>query len=87
MANKATAPDPTTSGLCRDEVRARRGRPRSPDRDDAIVNATLELLETVGYDQTRLQDIAQLAGVGLGTIYRRWPTKQNLVIAAIRQPG
>ena len=87
MANRATAPDPTASGVSRDEVRAPRGRPRSPDRDDAILNATLELLETVGYDQTRLQDIAQLAGVGLGTIYRRWPTKQNLVIAAIRRAG
>lgn len=87
MANRATAPDPTASGVSRDEVRAPRGRPRSPDRDDAILNATLELLETVGYDQTRLQDIAQLAGVGLGTIYRRWPTKQDLVIAAIRLAG
>ena len=87
MANRATAPDPPASGVSRDEVRAPRGRPRSPDRDDAILNATLELLETVGYDQTRLQDIAQLAGVGLGTIYRRWPTKQNLVIAAIRLAG
>ncbi len=87
MTNLAIAPDPISPRISRHVPRPQRGRPRSPDRDEAILNATLELLETVGYDQTRVQDIAQQAGVGLGTIYRRWPTKQDLVIAAIRLAG
>ena len=87
MTNPAIAPDPISPRISRHVPRPQRGRPRSPDRDEAILNATLELLETVGYDQTRVQDIAQQAGVGLGTIYRRWPTKQDLVIAAIRLAG
>lgn len=64
-----------------------RGRPRSPDRDQAILEATLELLETFGYDQLRVQQIAHRAGVGLGAIYRRWPTKQILVVDVIRFAG
>jgi AcrR family transcriptional regulator len=60
-----------------------RGRPREADRTPAILAATLELLGQVGYDQMRVQDVADRAGVGLATIYRRWPTKQALVIDAL----
>lgn len=87
MTNDAADPDLTATSRSTDAEHVRRGRPRSPDRDGRILNATLELLETIGYDQTRVQDIAQRAKVGLGTIYRRWPTKQDLVIAAIRLAG
>lgn len=61
----------------------RGGRPRSPDRDEAILAATLDLLDRVGYDRMRVQDIAARAGVGLATLYRRWRTKQELVVAAL----
>lgn len=63
----------------------RGGRPRSPDRDEAILAATLDLLDSVGYDRMRVQDIATRAGVGLATLYRRWRTKQELVVAALRR--
>ena len=36
-----------------------------------------------GYDHLRVQDVAERAHVGLATIYRRWETKQDLVIAAM----
>jgi AcrR family transcriptional regulator len=64
--------------------RTRRGRPLEPDRTPAILDAVLELLHGGGYDQLRVQDVADKAGVGLGTIYRRWPTKQALVIEALQ---
>lgn len=70
-----------------DEPPRRRGRPRNAAHDEAIINATLELLETDGYDRTRVQDIAARAGVGLATLYRRWPTKHDLVIAALEHAG
>lgn len=38
----------------------------------------------VGYDRLRIQDVADRAGAGLATLYRRWPTKQALVADAIR---
>ncbi len=63
---------------------ARRGRPLEADRTPAILDAVLELLHSTGYDQLRVQDVAEKAGVGLGTIYRRWPTKQALVIEAMQ---
>ena len=61
-----------------------RGRPRSADRTPAILAAVIELIDEDGYDRLRVQDVADRAGVGLATIYRRWPTKQDLVVEALR---
>jgi AcrR family transcriptional regulator len=62
----------------------RRGRPRATDRSPAILAATIELVDESGYDRLRIQDVATRAGVGLATIYRRWPTKQALFVEALR---
>jgi AcrR family transcriptional regulator len=61
----------------------KRGRRLSTDRSDVILGTVLELLHDVGYDQIRMQDVADKACVGLSTIYRRWPTKQDVVRAAL----
>jgi len=61
----------------------KRGRTLSTDRSDAILGSVLELLGELGYDQIRMQDVADRAHVGLSTIYRRWPTKQDVVRAAL----
>jgi AcrR family transcriptional regulator len=60
------------------------GRPRAADRTPAILTAAKELLEEVGYDRLRIQDVADRAGVGLATLYRRWPTKQALIAETLR---
>jgi AcrR family transcriptional regulator len=62
----------------------RRGRPREEDRTPAILAATIALVDEVGYDDLRMQDVADRAGVGLATIYRRWPTKKDLFLDALR---
>jgi len=62
-----------------------RGRKRAADREPLILDAAGELLDEVGYDHLRVQDVADRAHVGLATIYRRWSTKQELVIAAMRR--
>jgi hypothetical protein len=59
------------------------GRPRAADRTPAILEAAKALLGEVGYDRLRIQDVANRAGAGLATLYRRWPTKQALVADAI----
>jgi AcrR family transcriptional regulator len=64
-----------------DETRL--GRPRDPGRDAAILAATLDLLGEVGYESVTVRAIAQRAGAGLATLYRRWPTKEDLVIDAV----
>jgi AcrR family transcriptional regulator len=60
------------------------GRPRAEDRTPTILEAAKELMGEVGYDRLRIQDVADRAGAGLATLYRRWPTKQALVADAIR---
>jgi AcrR family transcriptional regulator len=58
------------------------GRPRSEEAHRAILSATLGLLVEVGYSALTVEGIAQRAGVGKATIYRRWPSKLPLVIEA-----
>ena len=50
-----------------------------------ILSATIEELARVGYGALRIEDVAARAGVHKTTIYRRYPAKQELVTAALRQ--
>jgi AcrR family transcriptional regulator len=61
-----------------------RGRPLDRKCDERILEATLDLLDQDGFDRFRMQDVAERAGVGFGTIYRRWPTKDGLILDALR---
>ena len=62
----------------------RRGRPRSADADEAILAATLELAGEVGINRMSMSDLAERAGVSKTTVYRRWTSKEQLVLAALR---
>ena len=62
-----------------------RGRPRDPARDESILDAAMALIADVGYDRTTIDAIAERAGVGKPTIYRRWAGKAELVAEAIRR--
>lgn len=53
----------------------------------AVLDATIAELARVGYVALRVEDIATAAGVAKTTIYRRFPTKRELVEAAIRRVG
>ena len=67
-----------------DAVRTSRGgRPRDPSRDGVIRAAILRLLADVGYGALTMDAVASEAGVGKATIYRRWRTKQDLVVDTI----
>jgi AcrR family transcriptional regulator len=70
-----------------DKVGAQRrpGRPRDPGYDKAILDATLEILNVRGYAGLSIDGVAAKTGVGRPTIYRRWPSKPALVIAALTQ--
>lgn len=59
------------------------GRPRDARADRAILEATLELITERGMHEFRTDDVAARAGVGKGAIYRRYPSKDELVTAAI----
>jgi len=48
-----------------------------------VLTATAEELSRVGYAALRVEDVAARSGVNKTTIYRRWPTKPELVGAAL----
>ena len=59
------------------------GRPRDRRLDDAIIAATLELLTERGYAGLSLAAVADRAATTTPTIYRRWASKADLVLAAV----
>jgi AcrR family transcriptional regulator len=61
-----------------------RGRPRSADIDAALLTATLDLAAEVGISKLSMDELAERAGVSKGAIYRRWSSKEELVIDALR---
>ena len=59
-------------------------RPRvEGDREDEILEATLELLLDVGYDRLTLDAVARRARASKATLYRRWEDKASLVVDAM----
>lgn len=60
-----------------------RGRPRSESSRAAIIEATIQLVEKVGYEKLSIVEVAKTAGVGKQTIYRWWKSKAELVIEAV----
>jgi AcrR family transcriptional regulator len=58
------------------------GRPRNAAASGAILEAARELVAQRGYRAVTTQDIAEAAGVGKQTLYRRWPSKAELVLDA-----
>lgn len=71
----AEAPKPTSPTT--------RGRPRDRRVDAAILAATFRQLADVGYAGLSVESVAAEAGVAKTTVYRRHPTKKDLVLAAL----
>lgn len=59
------------------------GRPRDATCDRRILDATVKLLQRYGYGGLTIEGVAAEARVGRPTIYRRWPSKPALVVAAL----
>ncbi len=56
----------------------------SPERQEAILDAALALFSERGFGETPVPAIAEKAGVGAGTIYRYWESKQDVANAVYR---
>ena len=84
-SSREAAVEPTTGDedAGADEA-PRRGRPRSKGVDESILVATLELAGEVGIKGMSMDELAQRAGVSKATIYRRWPSKEILVLQALQ---
>jgi AcrR family transcriptional regulator len=80
-APNAPAPNAPALDVCHsvgpDEVV--RQRKRGAELEDAIRSACLAELAEVGYGSLTIESVATRAQTGKASIYRRWPTKQDLV--------
>ena len=59
------------------------GRSRDATVEARVLDTTIALLAEVGYDRATIEAVAARAGVGRPTIYRRWATREAMVIAAL----
>jgi AcrR family transcriptional regulator len=65
-------------------TQARRGRPRDPGVDAAVLAAAVDLLAEVGYARLTMEQVAVRAGVSKASLYLRWPNKVALVAQAMQ---
>jgi AcrR family transcriptional regulator len=70
----AVPPEPPSRG---------KGRPRSAETDRAILDATRAALAELGWGGLTMGHVAVRAGVAKTTLYRRWPSKNELVVDAV----
>lgn len=64
------------------EQQRKPGRPRDPEADEAIIDATMQVLCEHGFGGLTVDAVATRAKVGKATIYRRWPSKARLALHA-----
>ena len=60
------------------------GRPRDPRVDRRVADAAITLFGEAGWAGFSVEAVAKRAGVGKASIYLRWPTKQALLVEALR---
>jgi AcrR family transcriptional regulator len=58
------------------------GRPLSTELDEQLLTATQDLLIELGFERLSMDAVAKRCGASKATIYRRWPSKTALVVAA-----
>ncbi|MDC0674111.1 TetR/AcrR family transcriptional regulator [Nannocystis radixulma] len=53
------------------------------DRARRILDAAVRLAESGGFSAVRLRDVAQASGVALGTVYKRFRSKEDLLVGVL----
>ncbi|SFW76905.1 TetR/AcrR family transcriptional regulator [Amycolatopsis australiensis] len=53
------------------------------ERAERILDAAAELLLRAGYRRTTIEDVAERAGVGKGTVYLHWKNREELFLAVL----
>jgi AcrR family transcriptional regulator len=82
LVQKQELEQPAPDGAGAPERAGQPGRPRSQEAEDAILEATMLILAEEGYGELTTSKIAARARASKSTIYRRWPSKEHLVLAA-----
>ena len=64
-----------------------RSRRTSSDVEEAILAATLEILDETGFEDLTIEAVAARSGAAKTAVYRRWPSKVPLVVEALTRSG
>ncbi len=64
-----------------------RRRRRGEELEAALLEAAWQVLVEVGFARLTMESVAARAKTGVAVLYRRWPNKDDLVLAAIRYYG
>jgi AcrR family transcriptional regulator len=80
----ATSSDSATGGDGAPDAYRNKPRRRGDELNDAIYEATLAELTEVGYAELTMERVAARAKASKGSLYRRWPSRTELVVDAIR---
>lgn len=64
-------------------VRRSPGRPRDATLDALVMDSVLDVIEDEGLRGCSIDEVAARAGVSKASIYRRWDSKEDLVIDAV----
>ena len=59
----------------------------SEGRRERIIDATVELADEGGFEAVRLRDVASASGVALGTVYRNFTSKEDLLVGVAHVMG
>ncbi|MFC7620766.1 TetR/AcrR family transcriptional regulator [Microlunatus sp. GCM10028923] len=68
----------------RKQPAARGGRPRDDELEQRILAAVGTLLSEAGYEGVTFEEVARRSGAAKASLYRRWKTKREMVIAALK---
>ena len=71
------------TALHRPLPRPRRGRPPTPGLRETILHAAETIFARRDYHEVQMDDVVQASGVGKGTLYRYFPSKQALYFAVM----
>ncbi len=63
--------------------RTEKGIDTAVDTRDRIIDIVVDILETQGYDAVQLREVARRSRTSLTTIYKRYPTRDHLILAAL----
>jgi TetR/AcrR family transcriptional regulator, cholesterol catabolism regulator len=55
------------------------------ERRDKIIDVAIDLAEAGGYENVRQRDVADQAGIALGTLYKSFISKEHILSAAIER--
>jgi TetR/AcrR family fatty acid metabolism transcriptional regulator len=59
------------------------GRKKTPEKEEQILQAAVEVFAAKDFHEVLVDDVAARAGVGKGTVYRYFPTKEDLYFATV----